>query len=496
MENEGSSSGGVLQLASQAEENLVLAADLLKSRARSKLHQGQNETHWDLFLETGSTPADTIETCAISVGADALLRTGEPTDSGIIQGAGQLVKRLQRKDGGWTSFVPSNEEESLTLEAYFAIRFLTRVNAEVFRSVIEDGVKWLVNAENPNTGGWGFFAGDTSKVLPTAYTVTAICASAVYQKRDIAVRDSINRGVSWLLQQQNKSNGSWNHTKEGEGSAVQTSVVLRAVLGSQLLRSHSQQIIRARNWLLEHLDNRESIADLYRFPVRDSDGNITGQGRRINHVTPPEAVILESLLYAGTDVLDRRLLGLVKAVISSQRDDGSWPCPQIVNERPIFAIWEAVGALQKFIELVKRDEHILAIKEQVEHLNERLSATENRLPSIEASVVAIEQYKAERNRDLNEIQKALSEANQNINILLFFREGLSVLRPLGGLTHLIKRFPLAVFGVLAMITYVIIKLLTVSSLKKIDYPDMGLFLIAATVVVMDTIRYYRDKKPK
>lgn len=486
-----SSSGSVLQLASKAEESLVLVARLLKSRAAGKPHGGQSETHWDLFLERGQTPPDTIETCAISVGGDALLRAGEPPDSELVLGAARLVKRLQRPDGGWNSFSRSTDEESLTLEAYFAVGFLDRVEGDDFSKTVDAALKWLFTVEAPAPGGWGFYATDTSKVLPTAYAVSAICAAAQPQPRDIGIRDAIDRGVAWLLQQQNE-NGSWAQTKGSEGSAVQTAVAIQAILRSELLRPHSTQIIRARHWLLDHLDSQIGIADLYRVPERGKDGKIAGPGRRINHITPPNPVILQALLLAGTDVLDPRLLKLVDAVLKEQREDGSWPCPHVVNERPIFAIWEAAGALQRFIEVVKRDEHILGIKEQVQRLNEKLSLAESRITTMESDALAAQQLSSQIKTQLIEAQKALELAQQNMVRLERWRQGLFVFYPLVWLSNIIRRYPIAVVFVLACAAYASYWLFRPKPTVW-EPPDLGFGIFTAVLLGIELVVYYRKR---
>jgi len=484
-------SESILELASRAEQSLVLANNLLKSSAKRDEIPEARISHWAIFLENVPS-STTVETCAVSIGGTALLMTGEGVDSDIIQDVARLVARLQREDGGWTSFSPSEEEESLTIEAFFALQFLMKVDPKKYEESIKCGIEWLVGLENPNTGGWGFYAGDSSNILATSYSIRVIAEWGRLHGRNVIARDIINRGLTWLVNCQN-DDGSWSLVSHQNGSAVQTAIALLALISPGLFRHYSKPVVRGRRWLLEHADNREDVVNNYIVPKRDPEGEITGFHRRISHVNFPQGIILQALLACGTDITDKSLLMQMRTLIDAQAPDGSWKCHSVVYEKPIYAILDACIAMNLFCLQVKNNERTLDIKENVLALNDRVEA-------IRTDQEKIRQRLEETINALQGISQSLEAIAEGANLqrltvqkLDDFRQGLFWLEPTSFVGNRVRKYPLIALLLLAFLVYVILRVFY--SVQNV-WLDIAIPALSALLLGIQLLQHYRSRSNK
>lgn len=474
----------ILELANRAEESLVKANTLIKSKAKT-IEKPESISYWALFLE--NPPTSTIETCAVSLGGASLLATGEGIETRMVQNAAKLVSNLQRPDGGWTSFTPTEEEESLTIEAFFAIPFLLKVDHQTYLNTIKKGVEWLISIEN-DLGGWGFHNGDNSHVVTTSYTVR-ILAEWVRFQNDMITRDAINRGLNWLIEQQN-DDGAWSKIKNKSGSSVQTAVALLALTSNGLFKPYSKPVVRGRNWLLSNLENREGFVDNYIVPKRDNKGEIVGFHRRISHVSYPEGTIIQALLACGTDLTDKRLIKLVRNILDLQEHDGSWKSGGVAYEKPIFSILDASIALRRFTLSVKDSERTLDIKENVLAITKRIESIQIEQESIRVNTqetsLNLEQIAAK----LNNIENKIEKMEKTLQQLTMFYDGLFWLKPFAFIGSWIKKYPL-----MALLTIIFIIYLTLRLFFAINnnWMDIATATIGVILLAIELIHYYRTK---
>lgn len=478
----------ILELASRAEDCLIHANNLLKSKVK-KDKIPEPVSVWSLFLENPPS-STTIETCAVSIGGSALLATGEGAESDAIQDAASLVAKLQRKDGGWTSFSPTEEEESLTIEAFMALPFFMKADSKKYQSEIQRGIDWLISIEKPETGGWGFFKDDNSHILSTSYAIRVIAEWSNLQGENVIVRDTINRGLSWLVNCQNKD-GSWSAMPNQPASAVQTAIALLALIAPGLFRQYSKPVALGRNYLLEHIDNREGVVDNYIVPKRGANGEIVGFHRRISHVNFPEGIILQALLKCGTDLTDRRLINLVRQLVDTQARDGSWTSYAVAYEKPIFAILDASHALNLFTLLVKNSERTLDIKENVLVLRNRIETIQIEQEKIRLGLADTRNTLEQISSMLESIKTSNNQQNLVTNELNEFYKGLFWLRPFALIGNFVRRYPLIALLILIFIVYAILRVFfSVSSV----WVDIGTALTSALLVSIELIQFYRSKK--
>ena len=483
-------SGGyqsIVELANRAEKCLQLSASLVRSKAiLFKDEDGTDFCRWELFLEQPPS-RETIETCALSVGVLTLLACGERVDDPIIQGAMNLVEKLQLIDGGWTSFSPS-EEESLTVEAFLALRALLRSGREKRSETISRGIDWLRLIENEVSGGWGFYKGDKSYILTTSYAIRVVAEFYREKRQSILARDIINRGMNWILNQQ-IDNTYYVREKGGGPSAVQTSLALLALVAGGFTR-YSSPVVNARNWLLEQVGEREGTVEAYRVPKRAPDGSIQGFHRRIAHVSFPEGTILQALLASGASLLDPRLLGCVENLLDLQEIDGSWKCYGVAYEQPIWAVMDASIVISEFIQLVKSNEQFLEITEGIQGITKRFAQYESQQATLSQKLDSIEETLQQIALTQKQMSSTIQAHDTNLADLSKFSKGLVFLKPIAFVVNLARRFPLLVTLVFVVVLWSLLRIFAQISNMWLDIITG---VLAATLLGMELYLYYRRK---
>ena len=375
--------------------------------------QEASTVKWHLFLDR---PVDVFETCAISCALMTLLAAGESRESPLVERSVETLLKLRTPaTGGWTSWVedpdaPSNRvEETLIIDTFCALQALRaagRDDVDAFR----EGIDWFCGAHNGTEGGWGFFGGDSSYVLPTSM---ALCILGPHAPTRPAARDAVAVACAWLLEIADAATGAWGRRVGSPLSAVHTSWALRGLMAAGV-DTHSAGVVDAREWLLDNAAERDYLFDSYVIPGREG-----GTSRSISHISFADALVPLGALAAGADLLDNRLLTLVERLLLAQEQpDGHWRCHGAPHNAPIFAISDACLTLITFTRLVAAQGESLELREEV---------------------AALRTYVDE----LRTQQHGAAARLQRLD------EGLIVLRPLMWLTAVVRGFPvLSVIAVL------------------------------------------------
>ena len=476
---DGELSAGILALAGRAEACLGLASVLVRDRRRHSDENGVSLSQWSLFLEDKPHP-ESIETCAVSIGGLSLLATGESCDSAAVLGAANQIARLQRADGGWTSFSANEEEESLTIEAFFALGLLIGIGNKAYSPQIVAGIQWLMATQNDD-GGWGFFAESPSQVVTTSYAVRTLAEWLASNRSDLPARDAVHRGLAWLLARRN-GEGSWSQLQGQPPSAVQTALALLALSAAGMFSKHSKEVTESRNWLESNIADRTAVVDNYQVPKRAADGKIMGFARRISHTNYAPGVILQALLSSGVDILDERLTSLVRYLADSQVASGSWKCEGVAYDAPVYAILDACLGLQRFSLEIKRSEGTLEVREavlglerrvaglEVMHkemlrrdaemaLGDRVAAVESALQDARSRLAILEDGLTQAGSRLEEVREKANSLRLDLGPMQRFRSGLFWLVPLARLGNLVRRYPRYSALVCVLVGYALVRLI-------------------------------------
>jgi len=133
------------------------------------------------------------------------------TKSNLNRSLEWLVNK-QSNDGGW-NWYPNSQEPPMISSSAFAVLALDLgqhiVKDSTLAKSIEKGIEWLTNAQNKD-GGWGTWADDSSKPAPTAIMLWSLAEIAL---KNTNLKNKLDDGCNFLLKQQ-QSNGSWRNTIE------------------------------------------------------------------------------------------------------------------------------------------------------------------------------------------------------------------------------------------------------------------------------------------
>lgn len=204
-----------------------------------------------------------------SLGAHALLECGEdeaaiaaldwlvPRQILDIKGD-WIVRRPHARPGGW-AFQYNNDHYPDVDDTAVVIAAMHRADASRYANAIERGAEWLV-AMQSSDGGWGAFEpenthfslnsipfADHGALLdPPTVDVTARCVSALAQIDAGRYRDVIDRGVAFILREQ-EDDGSW-FGRWGANYVYGTWSVLSALNAAGFDQSR-EEVRRAVTWL-------------------------------------------------------------------------------------------------------------------------------------------------------------------------------------------------------------------------------------------------------
>jgi prenyltransferase beta subunit len=164
----------------------------------------------------------------------------------------QWLVSTQTCDGGWNWF-PGSKEAPMVTSTAFAILGLWESLKVVHEStnieVMKKGLSWLINSQSTD-GGWGSHLNTPSRPAPTAL---ALWALANIGGRNEAIKSILDRGVAYLLAQQ-EIDGSWHTTIERSAgitiSRLSTQLCLIGLLHSGL-DPISQPILKGYSALIQ-----------------------------------------------------------------------------------------------------------------------------------------------------------------------------------------------------------------------------------------------------
>lgn len=387
------------ELSRDAQKQLYAANQLICKSYSSIEFNGNRGAKWHLFLDH---EMDIVESCAIASAITVLRMTGERADSPLLQQAIATLSSLQQKNGGWTSWVTKMEEavggsteEPLTLDTFYAVRALL-VSEQAGSKNFQDGINWLTQTTCPE-GGWGFYPDGKPCVLPTSYAIRILSKTNSIQP-SASMKDTIDRGITWLLKAQSPEKG-WGRIPGEESSSVHTALALMA-LADAGFNGLSPNMISGRNWLLDNHQDRSAIFDTYDVPRRDTKGKITGVLRTIKHLNFAEGLILQGLLAAETDFLDERFLKTVGNLISLHELNGHWKCLHAGFGQPMYAIMDACLALHRFVREIEDRRIFLELSAHIRTFQMKFAAVAKDFKRIEGNA---EETNSSITRALNEV---------------------------------------------------------------------------------------------
>jgi len=481
-------------LAQRARHALGEAGAFVRSRAVPLVFDNGPGRKWHLFADQ---PIDSTETCAISCAVTTLIAIGERPDTPLISEALRTLLLLELPSGGWTSWINNlddlaaeDPEQPLIIDTYFALYALNALgleNSEPFAR----GVEWFRRAQDAAVGAWGFHPGAEPQVLPTSMAIVALSFRG--QQSEPLVRDVVNRGVEWLLNRQLDGEvRGWSNRENRPASAVHTAWALRALTAAGH-DPYSPPIVAAREWLLDHIADRESIIDHYVAPGRTLAGRVRAS-RAITHINFADGIIVHGLLRAGANVLDPRLLTAVDTLIRAQEREGYWRCLHSPREQPIYAVMDACIALRLFVDTVQRHESVLEVSERIQQHEAVVTA----LSTASAATVS---GLADLNARLDEIIRRLDEQDSRWRALEAdtvgvrtsvdrLSVGLAALHPVMWLTRLIARWPVLTLLVVLQVIAYSLAAFTVPP----EYRAMS-WLGGALLTLVTAITYWAQSRP-
>jgi hypothetical protein len=134
----------------------------------------------------------------------AIIASGEPISSDVIEKAINWIKLNQNDDGGWG---PRKGLSSRIYDTYLAARVLKTIDPYHSNENIHirNACRWISEAQNQD-GGWGEIQGSVSTSIHTAFALLAISESKSPNNEFI-----LKKGKKYLYSQWNPKD-AWEHT--------------------------------------------------------------------------------------------------------------------------------------------------------------------------------------------------------------------------------------------------------------------------------------------
>jgi len=166
----------------------------------------------------------------------------------------ELLLKFQQHDGGWPliqgppSSVPGTSD---CIVALFRIR--PAVSDEKLRKridqSIQSGLQWLKQQQNED-GGWGIEPekGEVrrSRVFGTYYSLRALLATG-----EIASSECVRKGIDYLLDARNQTDGSWGYEKGKLGDVSNTARAMLCLLETGKLSAEDRIMREALSFILK-----------------------------------------------------------------------------------------------------------------------------------------------------------------------------------------------------------------------------------------------------
>lgn len=317
---------------------------------------------WSQFLnETEKPPSST----GTSHGVLSLLACGEPPDSEIITSAKRFVVICQCEDGGWSK-PDLHNKCSLTPITGLSLRALLDSGAHQSLAAVQNGIKWLINAQNDD-GGWGNTTRDTeSDVTSTSFALQAMTRVVGLTQQG---RDSIRKGQTWLTEARNTDH-SWADAREKPGTVAHTSEAIDGLLAC----GHNPASLRpTMEWLHQHVLHATQFNERYLIP----DGPCRGTSVIWTQVSMERGLI--ALLALGSNLVAEPVIHAMNDVLSRQVNGTYWRADAFLDAQPIWAVKEAAVALRLFLNRVERDRASVVLSEELVGLRKDLAAVQQQI---------------------------------------------------------------------------------------------------------------------
>jgi len=311
---------------------------------------------WSQFLnETDKPPTAT----GTSHGVLALLACGEPPDSELITLATRYLAECQCEDGGWAK--PSLRHKcALTRITGLILRALLDSGVHQPVAALENGIRWLLEAQNAD-GGWGNAAKDEkSDVTSTSFALQAMTRAVGLNQEG---RDSIKKGQAWLREARNKDH-SWGYARGTAGTVAHTS---EAVDGLLACGQSPGSLGPTAEWLAQHIADEIQFNERYVF----SQGPCVGTSVIWTQVSKERGLI--ALLALDSSILAQPVVHAVNDILNRQVNGTYWRGSVFHDAEPIWAVKEAVVALRGFRNRIEQDRASVILSEELVDLRKELA---------------------------------------------------------------------------------------------------------------------------
>jgi len=334
-----------------------------------KTGDGIESGGWSQFLqEKIKAPTVTGTACIIT----SMMAAGESRHSEYVRMGKRLIIEHAREDGGWSK--PSLKRYySLTLVTCLALRALLDADQPSSSVSIQDGVRWLLDAQNPD-GGWGNLAQDQkSDVTSTAYALRVLTRTVAGHPD---LETGIERGHKWLVDTQN-ADCSWGRAPGDPGSLPYVSHAVEGLLACGV---DAASLAPVRDWVLANIPEGAQFIDHYVVELPD------GTTERLiwTHLTDERSLI--ALLRLGADITSPVLERLVGRILAHQVDGRYWRVDTVPRAAPSWAMVESILALRLYLDRLEHQGSVIALSRAVAELQETVAAHAERIARLEARV--------------------------------------------------------------------------------------------------------------
>lgn len=271
--------------------------------------------------------------------------------NGVSHLVAETLTRLQNQDGGWQvrrALEGGSSQISVTESTCFCLRALHEAGRSEADPAIAAGIQWL-EATQSASGGWRSSAHSGEP-----------CVSATSAASQILVEfgrtKAVAKAVDWLKRAQ-CVDGGWaremapSSATAGFSSPAYTAHAIVALLAAGASK-YDSAIVRGCDYLIGTFDR--SRDEPWRSTLYSSVVDPTTSARLTFRLfaTP---WVLASLVLAGRDLNDPRILLSIERLLALQESDGAWRTDLLAPDRhSIWAVHDALFALRTFLDASSR----------------------------------------------------------------------------------------------------------------------------------------------
>jgi hypothetical protein len=249
---------------------------------------------------------------------------------------GQVTSQDDR-DGGWP--IRTTLGFPVIEATVWAVRALAG-HAGLLPSIdpLRRGLAYIERQQNTDFG-WGSYRGEPSRVFHTALSMLALEEAG-------GSRTVLENGQKWLIDAQNPSQPAWGPLPNSEPTVLHTSIAL-AALHNRPGALPANSVRESGEWILQHLiagvhTEKGSQVEEFDLPFRKGSETLVFQNS-LPHFAGPNG--LAAVLDAGIDPLQPKVLELIRGIAADQQETGAWELPKSPTRPSIWAIWPFISAL-------------------------------------------------------------------------------------------------------------------------------------------------------